>query len=377
MSVPALHPLLVHHADNQLSSGAFSRFRQLGTTTTTTTAPNQTNLNVLPTQTNPPSTLTFGQQNGPTTTTILTGPAALAAHQQITQQAQRNRMFNKFDFSNIIVFFSFKGTTRTLFIPGGTTAFGRAAPGGFAEYLQHVNQLDVDPLNGPTTTNNGNLPGATTARILVGNGADPEAWRFLHDQILMDIAPQANEGNENIDGTKIYMIRTPLARWIEESVVLDGPYVHDTVLALKSKITEPLEKQYESELQVVLAKKAKDDEERKKRLEEKARQETERAQAAAAAAAATTTATSTTTTDQQQKESTTTTEPIMSVPTSVDETQNVNDIAMTSPEQQRPVQLPALSDTCQDVSASPVHPTNEESTQITPQLGAGKDVFFL
>jgi hypothetical protein len=91
MSVPALHPLLVHHADNQLSSGAFSRFRQLGTTTTTTTAPNPTNLNVLPTQANP--TLAFGQQNGPTTTTILTGQAALAAHQQITQQTQRNRMF--------------------------------------------------------------------------------------------------------------------------------------------------------------------------------------------------------------------------------------------------------------------------------------------
>jgi len=98
MSVPALHPLLVHHADNQLSSGAFSRFRQIGATTTTTTAaPNQTNLNVLSTQNNPPATLTFGQQNGPTTTTILTGPAALAAHQQITQQAQRNRMLNKFD----------------------------------------------------------------------------------------------------------------------------------------------------------------------------------------------------------------------------------------------------------------------------------------
>jgi hypothetical protein len=97
MSVPALHPLLVHHADNQLSSGAFSRFRQLGATTTTTTAPNQTNLNVLPTQTNPSSTLTFGQQNGPTTT-ILTGPAALAAHQQITQQAQRNRKFNNIYF---------------------------------------------------------------------------------------------------------------------------------------------------------------------------------------------------------------------------------------------------------------------------------------
>ncbi len=95
MSVPALHPLLVHHADNQLSSGAFSRFRQLGTTTTTTTAPNQPNLNVLPTQANPSATLTFGQQNGPTTT-ILTGPAALAAHQQIAHQTQRNRMFYHF-----------------------------------------------------------------------------------------------------------------------------------------------------------------------------------------------------------------------------------------------------------------------------------------
>ena len=91
MSVPVLHPLLVHHADNQLSSGAFSRFRQLGTAPTTTTAPNQGNLNVLPTQGNTPATLTFGQQNVPPTTTILTGQAALAAHQQITQQVQRNR----------------------------------------------------------------------------------------------------------------------------------------------------------------------------------------------------------------------------------------------------------------------------------------------
>lgn len=228
-------------------------------------------------------------------------------------------------------------------------------------------------MTGPTTTNNGNLPGTATARILVGNGTDPEAWRFLHDQILMDIAPQANEGNENIDGTKIYMIRTPLARWMEESVVLDGPYVHDTVLALKSKITEPLEKQYESELQVVVAKKAKDDEERKKRLEEKARQETERAQAAAAVAA-TATVTSTATTDQQQIESTTTTEPIISAPSSVDETQHVNDIAMTSPEQQRPIQLSAVSGTVHDVSTSPPAPNNDESTQITSQSGgAGKN----
>jgi hypothetical protein len=181
----------------------------------------------------------------------------------------------------------------------------------------------------------------------------------------MDIAPQANEGNENIDGTKIYMIRTPLARWMEESIVLDGPYVHDTVLALKSKITEPLEKQYESELQVVLAKKAKDEEERKKRSDEKARQEAERTQAAAAAAA--TAISTTTTTDQQQAESTATTEPIISAPSSVDETQNVNDIAMTSPEQQRPIQIQPLSETAQDVSTSPVRSTTDEATQIIPQ----------
>ncbi|CAF4601594.1 unnamed protein product, partial [Rotaria socialis] len=298
MSVPALHPLLVHHADNQLSSGAFSRFRQLGTTTTTTTAPNQPNINVLSAQSNPTSTLTFGQPNGPaaaaaaatttTTTTMLTGQAGLSVQQQINQQAQRNR------------------TTRTLFIPNGTTTFGRAAAGGFAEYLQHANQLDVDPLAGPTITNTGTLPGTATARILVGNGADSEAWRFLHDQMLMEIAPQANEGNENIDGTKIYMIRTPLARWIEESIVLDGPYVHDTVLALKSKITEPLEKQYESELQLALTKKAKDDEERKKRSDEKLRQDAERAQAATAAVAAS--VSSTTTNDQQPTENITSTE---------------------------------------------------------------------
>jgi hypothetical protein len=192
----------------------------------------------------------------------------------------------------------------------------------------------------------------------------------------MDIAPQANEGNENIDGTKIYMIRTPLARWMEESVVLDGPYVHDTVLALKSKITEPLEKQYESELQVVLAKKAKDEEERKKRSEEKARQEAERAQVAAAAAAAAGTTATTGTTDQQQTENPTTTEPIISAPSAIDETQNVNDIAMTSPEQQRPVQVPSVSETVQDVNTSPVRPTNDDSTQITLQpSGTGKDLF--
>jgi hypothetical protein len=97
MSVPALHPLLVPHPDNQLSSGAFSRFRQLGTTNTgaTTTvmpAMNPTMTTGLPQQSNPSSALTFAQPHGPTTT-ILTGQAALAAHQQINQQAQRNRMF--------------------------------------------------------------------------------------------------------------------------------------------------------------------------------------------------------------------------------------------------------------------------------------------
>lgn len=197
----------------------------------------------------------------------------------------------------------------------------------------------------------------------------------MHDQIFGDIAPQANEGNENIDGTKIYMIRTPLARWMEESVVLDGPYVHDTVLALKSKITEPLQKQYDSELQVVLAKKAKEDEERKKRMEEKARQESERTQAAAAASAASR-ATSTTNEEQQQTENaaTSTTEPITSTPSATDEAQNVNDIAMTSPDQQRAPQLPAASETLQDVNTSPVQPINDEPIQTTPQPeGAGKE----
>lgn len=265
-----------------------------------------------------------------------------------------------------------------MFIPGGTTAFGRAAPSGFAEYLQHVNQLDVDPLSGPTTTTAGGMPGAATTRILVGNGGDPEAWRFLHDQLFGDMVPQANEGNENIDGTKIYMIRTPLARWMEESVVLDGPYVHDTVLALKSKITEPLQKQYDSELQVVLAKKAKDEEERKKRLEEKARQENERTQAAAAASAAARAAT-TTTEQQQQTENaaTSTVEPVSSAPSATDEAQNVNDIAMTSPDQQRPPQLPAVSETPQDIITSPLQSINDEPIQTSPQPeGASKNLFL-
>lgn len=258
-----------------------------------------------------------------------------------------------------------------MFIPGGTTAFGRAAPSGFAEYLQHVNQLDVDPLSG-ATTGVGNMPGATTARILVGNSGDPEAWRFLHEQIL-DMVPQANEGNENIDGTKIYMIRTPLARWMEESVVLDGPYVHDTVLALKSKITEPLQKQYDSELQVALAKKAKEEEERRKRLEEKTRQDNERAQAASAAARA-----AATTNEQQQTENaaTNTTETTASASTTTDETQNMNDIVMTSPDQQRLPQSTA-SETMQDPSISPVQPITDEVRQTTPQPeGAGKDFLW-
>ena len=186
------------------------------------------------------------------------------------------------------------------------------------------------------------------------------------------MVPQANEGNENIDGTKIYMIRTPLARWMEESVVLDGPYVHDTVLALKSKITEPLQKQYDSELQVALAKKAKEEEERRKRLEEKTRQENERAQAASAAARATAT-----TNEQQQTENaaTSTTETTASASTTTDETQNVNDIVMTSPDQQRLPQS-TVSETTQDPSVSPVQQIHDEARQTTPQPeGASKDFF--
>ncbi|CAF4071693.1 unnamed protein product, partial [Rotaria sp. Silwood2] len=271
-------------------------------------------------------------------------------------------------------------TTRTLFIPGGTTTFGRAAAGGFAEYLQHANQLDVDPLTGSTLTNNGNLQGTATARILVGNSADSDALRFLHDQMLMDIAPQANEGNENIDGTKIYMIRTPLARWIEESIVLDGPYVHDTVLALKSKITEPLEKQYESELQVVLAKKTKDDEERKKRSDEKARQDAERVQAATAAVASSNTVTtSTTTTDQQPTENTTTAtnEPLISVTSFNDDIHLRQEETLLSPQLQRSAQLhaaaaaaaAAAASTSQDMSTTPIRSTNDESTPMNLQPG--------
>ncbi|CAF1206585.1 unnamed protein product [Didymodactylos carnosus] len=237
MSVPALHPLLVHHSDNQLSSGAFARFRQLGTSNAAATT------HLTQQQANQASFGTGATQAptiAATAASILTGAAALAAQ----QQPPRNR------------------TTRTLFVPttGGAGVLGRAS--GFAEYLQQVGQIDVDPF-APS--------GATTTRILLGtNGHDPETWRFLHDQILMDMAPQANEGNENIDGTKIYMIRTPLARWMEESLVLDGPYVHDTVSALKPKILEPLEKTHEAETQQALAKKQKEEEEKKKRAEEKA-----------------------------------------------------------------------------------------------------------
>ena len=232
----------------------------------------------------------------------------------------------------------------------------------------------------PTTTNNGNVAGTTTARILVGNGGDSEAWRFLHDQMFTDIAPQVNEGNENIDGTKIYTIRTPLARWMEESVVLDGPYVHDTVLALKSRITEPLEKRYQTELQVILAKKAKDEEERKRRAEERACQEAERAQATTAARATAaedeSTAMSNTTNDLQQIDNTAASETLVLASSSIDETQHVNDIVMTSPEQQHSVQLPAASETVPDISASPVHSANNEAVQIASQSEeTGKDSF--
>ena len=75
MSVPALHSLLIHDADNQLTSGAFLRFRQLVTTTTQ----NLGSINVLSTQANP-------------TTIAVTGQAALTVQQKIYQQAQRNRM---------------------------------------------------------------------------------------------------------------------------------------------------------------------------------------------------------------------------------------------------------------------------------------------
>jgi hypothetical protein len=178
---------------------------------------------------------------------------------------------------------------RIVVIPGGATAFGRAAVGRFTDFFEHVNQLDVDSMAGIASA--GHHHGAPTARILLGNGGDPDAFRFLHEQILMDIAPQSAEGNENIDGTRICTIRTPLARWMEESVVLDGPYVHDTVMAMKSKLTEPLEKQYESDMQVILAKKAKDEEEKKRRMEEKVRQDSERAQATSTASTTTAIAT--------------------------------------------------------------------------------------
>ena len=157
------------------------------------------------------------------------------------------------------------------------------------------------------------------------------------------------------------MIRTQLARWIEESIALDGPYVHDTVLTLKSKITNPLEKQYETDLQQILAtKKAQEEEERKKHSEESAPKEAE-------AAATTTATTSTTTNDQQQNETTTIIEPITTVPSSVDKTQHINDIVMTSSEQQRSLQVQFTSETIRDVSASLVLPRTDESSQIALQ----------
>lgn len=92
-SVPPVHPLLVPHPDNQLSSGAFSRFRQLGapnsgTATSLTNPANTTSAINQPASSS--VTLAFGQgsiQSG----SILTVPAAVTTHQQIAQAAQRNR----------------------------------------------------------------------------------------------------------------------------------------------------------------------------------------------------------------------------------------------------------------------------------------------
>ena len=88
----AVHPLLISHPDNQLSSGAFSRFRQLGASSSggALSITNPANAVGGTMQTNPTTALTFGQQIGPTAT-IVTGTAALAAHQQSIQQAQRTR----------------------------------------------------------------------------------------------------------------------------------------------------------------------------------------------------------------------------------------------------------------------------------------------
>ena len=269
-------------------------------------------------------------------------------------------------FSHYFVFrYINAGAARTLFIPGNTNPLGRSV----GEYLQRINPIDLDPLSAGTAFGNLHNQHPTTARIFLGNGTEPEALRILHDQLLMDIVPPTNEINENIDGTKIYMTRTPLARWMEESTVLDGPYVHDTVLAMKSKISEPLEKQYESELQVARTKKAKDEDERKKRAEEKARQEAERAQVAAAAAADTT-APSTT-----EETSDTTVDPCIVTATDttiassgmIEEIHHVNDIVMTSPEQQHPTRVSPIPESIPDIHPSLEHRIRDEAGLASSQ----------
>ncbi|CAM4784526.1 unnamed protein product [Rotaria magnacalcarata] len=287
MSVPALHPLLVHHADNQLNSGAFSHLCRLNGTT----ASDQTIINVLTTPENPSSTPSFRQPNTPTAT-VLTGQTAIARS---------------------------------------------------------------------TLKASDNVPGKATTGILVGSGNDSDAKPFLHDQVLIDVASKTNEGNENIDGTNIYIIQTALARWIEENIVLDGSYVHDTVLALKSKITDPLGKQYEADLQQTLAvKKAKEEEEHKNHSEERARKEADAAQTVASPSTATT---STSTVDQQQNEATTLTAPIVTISFSTEYIQHVNDIVMTSPEQQRSLRVSSAFETVQDVGASLILARTNESSQ--------------
>ncbi|CAF4372550.1 unnamed protein product, partial [Rotaria magnacalcarata] len=287
MSVLALHPLLVHHADNQLNSGAFSHLCRLNGTT----ASDQTIINVLTTPENPSSTPSFRQPNTPTAT-VLTGQTAIARS---------------------------------------------------------------------TLKASDNVPGKATTGILVGSGNDSDAKPFLHDQVLIDVASKTNEGNENIDGTNIYIIQTALARWIEGNIVLDGSYVHDTVLALKSKITDPLGKQYEADLQQTLAvKKAKEEEEHKNHSEEKARKEADAAQTVASPSTATT---STSTVDQQQNEATTLTAPIVTISFSTEYIQHVNDIVMTSPEQQRSLRVSSAFETVQDVGASLILARTNESSQ--------------
>ncbi|CAF4972068.1 unnamed protein product, partial [Rotaria sp. Silwood1] len=67
--------------------------------------------------------------------------------------------------------------------------------------------------------------------ILIRNDiVDSKSLKCLHDQTA----------NKNL-----YKRHTTLSRWIEESIILDGSYVHDIVFILKSKIIKLLEKQDE------------------------------------------------------------------------------------------------------------------------------------